>query len=658
MNGSLKDIIDNIKLKGIAGRLAYGLLFAAVLPALLAMWCSKVDLSLPAVHSPLAGLALTALGLALMLTAMAALWFRGRGLPMNAYPPRALVRDGVYWLFPHPIYLGFTLAVAGISLGTGSPTGLWLGAPLATLLCLALVLGYEEPYLLKTFGAKAEPMFGPPAEGLKAGPARRLGVAAAVLLPWLVFYYGFKALGVPADAMEAAFAFEAGWPVLSWTYPIYASAYLLTPLSFLLVKSEDDLRRYFKAAWLSMGLAFLIYFAVPLVGPARPFEINSPLAALLALDKSLDGPPVNAFPSYHVIWSALAAHYFSLNRKAAAKIMAWLWAILVAFSCPATSYHGLIDIFGGAAVAAVAVNGRSLWRMILRKANRTANSWREKRFRGGRLRVINHAVPAALAGALGFYLAALLAGPDLWPALMLSGLAVIAGAGLWGQALEGSGKLQRPFGFFGGLAGFMLFLAIYAHTGGQAWRLAGAAMAAAPLMQAIGRLRCLVQGCCHGRPVAGGGPGLRVTNPHSRVCGVSGLEGVNIHPTQVYSIIGNLLITVILWRTWALGAPLSFICGLYLILSGAARFMEEGWRGEAQTTALAGLPIYQWLSVGMIAVGFLISPLPSPGAPDLIPSAGTLLKALPPSLFYGLLCGLGMGVDLPLSNHRFARLSD
>ncbi|UQZ88927.1 hypothetical protein C4J81_06840 [Deltaproteobacteria bacterium Smac51] len=133
-------------------------------------------------------------------------------------------------------------------------------------------------------------------------------------------------------------------------------------------------------------------------------------------------------------------------------------------------------------------------------------------------------------------------------------------------------------------------------------------------------------------------------------------KGVPIYPTQLYSIIGNIIIAVLLWRAWSLSAPLSLICGLYLILAGAARFIEEAWRGESQTGRILGLPIYQWLSILMAAVGFLISACPSPVAAPVDWNA--LISALPLGLASFCLCGAAMGMDFPQSHFSFARLSD
>lgn len=638
----------------IVSKTLYGLLFTVFLPGLLVWWCGRLNLGLPAYHLPLAGAALVGGGLTLMAAGSLALWKRGKGLPMNAFPPVNLVTNGVYGLFPHPIYLGFIITVAGTSLIAGSGEGLWLATPLSALACLAIVLGYEKPYLLKTFGRSANPLLGPPPLDCPLTFARRLGAMLAVCLPWLLSYYAFKALGAPRDALVANFSFESSWPVMPQVYPIYASAYFVVPLSFFAVKKAATLRRYFFAAWLAMGFTSLFYLAFPLIAPTRPFEVNSLWSALLAVDIAKDYPPVCACPSYHVIWALLAAYFYSLERSLFLRSLAWLWAASLAMSCLATSFHALIDVLGGAIAAIAVINSNSIWRKVIEGGEKLANSWRCRLFFKGRVRVINHSFYAGVAAGLGFLCAAVLSG-GLVGWLMLLGIMGTLSAGLWGQWLEGSGRLQRPFGFFGGIFGLVLGFRVAGLLGGEGWLLAASVLTPAPLVQAIGRLRCLVQGCCHGRPVDGGGQGLRVSNAHSRVSAVSGLAGRPVHATQVYSIAANLLIAVLLWRAWLLGAPLSFICGLYFILSGLARFMEEAWRGEVQTVMKYGLSVYQWLALLMAVAGFFFSAQSSNPAPLIsleVSPAGWL-----GSVIFGLLCALAMGVDLPRSSRRFARLS-
>jgi protein-S-isoprenylcysteine O-methyltransferase Ste14 len=106
-------------------RVCYGALFIVVIPTLLTVWVRAASeiASPPMPCSLFWGFAIATLSLGLMSVAMATLWFRGGGLPMNAFPPPRFVSSGLYSLVPHPIYGGFVLACAGVSIMTGSGTG-------------------------------------------------------------------------------------------------------------------------------------------------------------------------------------------------------------------------------------------------------------------------------------------------------------------------------------------------------------------------------------------------------------------------------------------------------------------------------------------------------------------------------------------------------
>ncbi|MFY9724975.1 MAG: prolipoprotein diacylglyceryl transferase family protein, partial [Bryobacteraceae bacterium] len=166
------------------------------------------------------------------------------------------------------------------------------------------------------------------------------------------------------------------------------------------------------------------------------------------------------------------------------------------------------------------------------------------------------------------------------------------------------------------------------------------------------RVRCLVNGCCHGVP-ASANAGIRVVNGRSRVTRLANLTGVPIHATQLYSILGNVLLGSFLLRLWVSGCPLAIVCGVYAIGSGCARFIEEAYRGEPQTRSLWGLRMYQWIAAVSVLVGALVTSVGSPPAPALTPSvAGALWAAV-----FALLAGAAMGVDFPESDRPFARLA-
>ena len=450
-------------------KILYGLVFVVLLPILLVVFSAKVEIGLTLPRAPLPGAFLTLLGLSVMALAMWDLWRRGGGLPMNAFPPASLVADGIYGILPHPIYVGFVGVCLGMSLFFGSASGLFLTTPLVALSALALVLGYERPYLLRTFGKLPDPVLG----------------------------------------------------------------------------------------------------AANLLGP---------LASAVRLDR--------------------------------------------------------------------------LWTAILRTTEALANSWSAMRV--GPARVINHALFAGLAGGVGAFLVLLVAGSEQVAAVCALMVAGVIGAAIVGQLLVGSSNgLSRPFGYFGGLLGVAIAGVLLIPFDRSMLLVLAAFCFAAPWTQAIGRLRCIVQGCCHGAE-CGRDPGIVVENEHSRVA-LAGLKGKRIYPTQLYSILGNLAIGVALVWLWTAGAPLTLIGGLYLVLAGLVRFVEEGYRGEPLTKIIAGLHIYQWFAVGMIAAGLAVMMVPSPAAPPI--GTSSLAQAAVVGLVFFLVCGFAMGVDFPESQRRYSRLS-
>jgi prolipoprotein diacylglyceryltransferase len=175
---------------------------------------------------------------------------------------------------------------------------------------------------------------------------------------------------------------------------------------------------------------------------------------------------------------------------------------------------------------------------------------------------------------------------------------------------------------------------------------------AGPWIQSTGRLRCLVQGCCHGKP-SNDNIGIRFTHPYSRVNKISGLSGIPLHPTQLYSIGTNVITGLILIRFYSIGASCSFITGIYFILNGAGRFVEESFRGEAQTPYWAGMRIYQWIAIINILIGAFFTTIPNSGTLMLQPNIESFFLALA----MGILINIASGVDFPESNRRFARLT-
>lgn len=636
----------------MAQRLAYALLFCIILPLLLAAWAHALEpaIRLPALQSLSGGLALASAGLTLMLWAMATLWFEARGLPMNAFPPSRRAEGGPFALLDHPIYAGFVACTLGASIAAGSAPGLWIITPITVAGCAALVWGFEKDDLNRRLGPRTRPPV------LSLAPDTHEPIRPRDLVPlyllifpaWLVCY---EAIGhIHASDMASTYlAFERAWPVREWTVVIYDLAYPLALLSPLAIPARAGLRRFEREALVAMALAFFFYLALPLIAAPKPMNDSATLAFLLRLERAdgLDGRC--ALPSFHVYWSLAGASALAARSRAAGAL-GLILSCAIGVACITTGMHSLADVGTGVLLFLLARHAPRLWHTSLRLAERCANTWREWRL--GPVRLLIHAVYAFLAAGAGAMLTLALVGDREILHLSLVAGAGLLGAGVWGQALEGGGRLARPFGYFGCMLGAGSTLLALAIASVDVWPLAAAIATSAPLVQAIGRLRCLVQGCCHGRACTTA-RGITYTDPRARAVALANLRDVPVHATPLYSIIGNLTLLGLLLRLWSVGAAPAFIVGAHLVLTGLLRFVEEHFRGEPQTRIVGGLPVYQWLSIGLVLLGAPLTCIP--GTPLQRSWAFTPGAAFA-SLGIALAFALAMGVDFPRSNARFARL--
>ncbi len=639
--------------RSFTAKFAYVLLFTILIPLSLMAWAKSTSsiARWPLVHSLSLGITICALGATFILTGWIALWIHGGGLPMNISPPPRYVERGIYRWMPHPIYTGFSLVCAGVAIAAGSGSGLWLITPFVILGCAALVLGYESPDLEKRFGAvdRSECGILPLNANTAPGLRDQLRCYAFVLLPWLVLYEVVLALGPPGDAISTYLSVERHIRVREWTEASYASTYIWVIAVPLVANSSRSLRRFSISAWLAMAIVFPIFLAFSFIAPTRPFVPHTFLGRLLAWERDFDSP-AGALPSFHVIWAILAARVFEERWKP----LRWLWrvwAISIAMSCVTTGMHSIVDVLAGAVVGLVALHPETLWEILRRATESVANSWKEWRI--GRLRVINHGVYAGVGAFAVLSVAGILIGPGYEYPLFTIGLCALVGAALWAQFIEGSSRLLRPYGFYGGVIGGVAGAIVVSIHHRDLWLLLAACCVGAPWVQAIGRLRCLVQGCCHGR-AASPRIGIRYLHPRSRVSCLADLRDSPIHPTPLYSILWNAYVALAMWRLWVLHFPVHFIGGIYLLLSGLGRFVEEAYRGEPQTPVFAGLRIYQWIAILTFLIGALITAL---GRSDSAPEPQFHWQALGIAALFGIVCWFALGVDFPDSNRRFARLT-
>lgn len=448
----------------VISKVAYGALFLILLPALFVLWAWRLD-KLEAVTWPVAiapGIAILtmAAGLLLMLAGMHALWVFGKGLPMNAFPPKHLVERSIFKFFSHPIYVGFAGFVFGFFALVQSPSGFWLVAPVALCAVTALVFGYEAPELRRRLGDRhVQPLFSLPDErDVEISLSKRVALILVTWAPWAVVYALFSTIPSPLQTEELRFSFEWNWPRAAWSVWLYSFAYPFAALAPLAFRKGHDARFTIQGIWAASAIGFAWMLLVPGKALFLP-PADASHDWLFAANGAFDAEWL-ACPSFHTAWAFTAAGIYA-RRFSCVKIPAFGVASLIAISCVTTGEHALIDVVGGILLAAFALNFDKSTAKLLAMAEGVANSW--TCWTIGPLRIINHAAWTVASGAIGTLMVLNLAGA----AYIISLIAVIGsgtfGALAFGWIVEGK-YLSRPFGYFGFLLGALAALAVLFRT--------------------------------------------------------------------------------------------------------------------------------------------------------------------------------------------------
>jgi hypothetical protein len=114
-----------------------------------------------------------------------------------------------------------------------------------------------------------------------------------------------------------------------------------------------------------------------------------------------------------------------------------------------------------------------------------------------------------------------------------------------------------------------------------------------------------------------------------------------------------LLVGFLLLSLWINNFSYPFIFGLYLILTGLGRFVEEAYRGEAQTPNVFGLHLYQWTAIVSVIMGILMTVIQ---VDPVVLNPGFSWESVLVAAISGFFLFFAMGVDFPFSNIRFSRL--
>ena len=125
------------------------------------------------------------------------------------------------------------------------------------------------------------------------------------------------------------------------------------------------------------------------------------------------------------------------------------------------------------------------------------------------------------------------------------------------------------------------------------------------LGQAVGRIGCLMAGCCYGTPTDLPW-GVTFTNPLAAAQAGTPLD-VSLHPTQLYESAAVLVILGILLLAERRGTPFpGRTFWSYLLLYPCARFTIEFFRGDPRGTAFEVLSTSQLVSLLLIPLSIVM----------------------------------------------------
>jgi phosphatidylglycerol:prolipoprotein diacylglycerol transferase len=283
----------------------------------------------------------------------------------------------------------------------------------------------------------------------------------------------------------------------------------------------------------------------------------------------------------------------------------------------------------------------------------------------GPVTLVNFGLFAGIGGALAAWVALARqeqAGmhPEGYAALLFGVLPLLAvtGSRAFSLALDWrefvaaplAATLKPGFAFHGGLAGTAVgVIGIAAYAQVDLLMLMDAMALGFPLGHAVGRIACHTYGCCHGRPTRSR-LAIRYTHPDSKAVWHSRSRGVPLHPAQLYSALGNLLLFAILGVLASGPVRAGQIAAAYLVIGSTGRFLVEFVRGEPTTRVLRLTP-FQWVAIVLVACGLGLLRLAAANPLHLrFADGSSLLAALghagssiyPPWVFAVIFCCFGI----------------
>lgn len=130
-----------------------------------------------------------------------------------------------------------------------------------------------------------------------------------------------------------------------------------------------------------------------------------------------------------------------------------------------------------------------------------------------------------------------------------------------------------------------------------------ATLTSVPLGMGIGRLGCLLAGCCYGKPTNAWW-GITFSDPLAATINGTPL-GVPLVPTQIIQSLEGLLLFVVFFALFFRRRFDGQLIALFFMVEGVARFLVEFLRGDDRGQAGA-LATSQWIGIAMLLAGALI----------------------------------------------------
>lgn len=159
------------------------------------------------------------------------------------------------------------------------------------------------------------------------------------------------------------------------------------------------------------------------------------------------------------------------------------------------------------------------------------------------------------------------------------------------------------FVFYGGLVGSLIGIYVYCRREKMpVGPFYDVAVTAIPVMHGIGRIGCLMAGCCYGMEY--NGP-FAITFPENEL--IPSLSGVERFPMQIIEALYNVILFIALFilikkKILKNGRAL----GVYLMAYSLMRFMLEFFRGDVVRGYFNGLSTSQWISLVIFPIGCYI----------------------------------------------------